>query len=108
MRPIDRLARLTERVAAGDYWVNVDVASRDEIGRLAEKFNAMVVQLRAYHELNLRRIVGEQRKAEAILEAIDDGVAVVAADGALASLNPAAARILGISRAPPWAATRRK
>ncbi|HVX61598.1 MAG TPA: ATP-binding protein [Pirellulales bacterium] len=98
VRPIDRLARLTELVAAGDYSVNMDQASRDEIGRLAEKFNAMIAQLRDYHDLNLRRIVGEQQKAEAILEAIDDGVAVVAADGAVASLNPAAARILRVSR----------
>jgi NtrC-family two-component system sensor histidine kinase KinB len=98
VRPIDRLARLTELVAAGDYSVNMDQASRDEIGRLAEKFNAMIAQLRDYHDLNLRRIVGEQQKAEAILEAIDDGVAVVAADGAVASLNPAATRILRVSR----------
>ncbi len=98
VRPVQQLAAATDRVAAGDYDAAIQVESQDEIGRLAERFNVMVNKLRGYHQLNLRRIIGEQRKAEAILEAIDDGVLVVAEDRTIASLNPAAALILSVSR----------
>lgn len=98
VRPVLHLTELTEQVAAGKYDVRIEVESRDEVGRLAEKFNVMVNKLRSYHELNLRRIVGEQKKAETILNAIDDGVLVVGADGRVSSLNPTAARALGTHR----------
>ncbi|MBI2480182.1 MAG: HAMP domain-containing protein [Planctomycetia bacterium] len=90
------MAEITEQVAAGDYDVSIRAESRDEIGRLAEKFNVMVTKLRAYHELNLRRIVGEEKKADAILQTIDDGVLVVDSQRTVTSLNPAALRALNI------------
>ena len=56
----------------------------------------MLTKLRAYHELNLRKIVGEQKKADVILQMIDDGVLVLDADRKIASLNPTAAKVLGV------------
>lgn len=96
VRPVQSLTELTERVAAGDYDVAIQPESRDEIGHLAKKFNIMLTKLRAYHELNLRRILGEQKKAEVILKTIDDGVLVVGVDRKVTSLNPHAAKVLGI------------
>jgi NtrC-family two-component system sensor histidine kinase KinB len=99
VRPLAQLTQVTEKVASGDYNVSIRAQSHDEIGRLAEKFNVMVAKLRAYHDLNLRRIVGEQKKAEVILNTIDDGVLVVDNTRTVASLNPAARRALGIGSA---------
>ncbi len=42
-RPIERLAKATMAVAAGEKDQYVDVSSNDEIGRLAEAFNHMLV-----------------------------------------------------------------
>lgn len=98
VRPVRSLTEATERVAAGDYDVAIKPESGDEIGRLAQKFNVMLTKLRAYHELNLRRIVGEQKKADVVLQTIDDGVLVVGADRKVTSLNPTAAQVLGIHR----------
>jgi signal transduction histidine kinase len=44
-RPVETLARGARRVADGDWKVQVDVPSNDEIGELAEAFNAMTRQL---------------------------------------------------------------
>jgi len=41
VRPLRDLAGVTNRIAAGAYDVRVTVASRDEIGQLAETFNRM-------------------------------------------------------------------
>ena len=96
VRPITHLTEATEKVAAGDYHVAISAESTDEVGRLAEKFNVMVGQLRSYHELNLQRAAGERRKADAILKTIDDGVLVVDNHRKVASLNPAALKALGV------------
>jgi len=94
VRPVRSLTQATERIAAGHYDIAIEPESCDEVGQLAQKFNVMLTKLRTYHELNLRRIVGEQRKAEVILQTIDDGVLVVGADRTVTSFNPTAARVL--------------
>jgi class 3 adenylate cyclase len=45
-RPIDALSQATARVRAGDLTTAAPVASGDELGRLARRFNAMVRDLR--------------------------------------------------------------
>ena len=45
--PILELQRYTRRVAEGDIDAQVEIASRDELGELAEDFNAMTRELKA-------------------------------------------------------------
>ncbi|MCZ8518687.1 MULTISPECIES: methyl-accepting chemotaxis protein [Paenibacillus] len=54
VRPIRRLAEVTERIAQGDLTVVVKPESRDEVGALAASFEAMVYSLK-----RLIREVGE-------------------------------------------------
>lgn len=58
-RPIQALTRGAEQVSAGDFGVHVDVTSRDELGALADTFNAMVDRI-ADHSDNLERQVRER------------------------------------------------
>jgi two-component system, NtrC family, nitrogen regulation sensor histidine kinase NtrY len=44
-RPVQRLAESAGRVAAGNWGVTVEVASKDEIGQLARAFNRMTHEL---------------------------------------------------------------
>jgi two-component system, NtrC family, sensor kinase len=44
--PLRHLESATQRVAAGDFGVDVRVSSRDEVGNLATAFNSMANQLR--------------------------------------------------------------
>ena len=44
-RPIENLARNAQEVAAGNWDTQVEVRTRDELGALAESFNAMTRQL---------------------------------------------------------------
>jgi len=44
-RPVERLAEGARQVASGDWETRVEVRSEDEIGELAEAFNAMTRQL---------------------------------------------------------------
>jgi len=48
--PIKRLAAGVSRIRAGDYGVEVEVTSRDELGELTASFNAMARTIRAQRE----------------------------------------------------------
>jgi signal transduction histidine kinase/HAMP domain-containing protein len=47
-RPVSRLERGVERIAAGDYTTDIAVTSRDELGRLAAGVNSMREQIAGY------------------------------------------------------------
>jgi signal transduction histidine kinase len=58
-RPVEQLARAAREVTAGDWEVQVCVASRDEVGLLAEAFNRMTQELVGQRE----RLVQSERVA---------------------------------------------
>ena len=97
VRPLQELIEATEKVAGGDYEANIVPQTDDELARLAEKFNLMVAKLRAFRDLNIRRIMEEKRKSDAILRSIGDGVFVVDTGRKVTNVNPAAAQALGLS-----------
>ncbi len=97
-KPLSRIIGATHRIAEGDYDVEIQGSSSDELGRLATDFNAMTRKLRAYRDLNVKQIVSEKQKSEAIIRSIDDGLVVVDADFKVADLNPAATAIFAKRR----------
>jgi signal transduction histidine kinase len=59
LRPIEKLAEATERVARGELSQTVDIRSKDEIGDLARDFNQMTLQLKE-SRFDLERKVEER------------------------------------------------
>jgi len=96
VRPLRQIMEATQKIAEGSYDVEVSTDSSDELGLLASEFNAMVGKLRAYHGLNIEKIVAEKRKSEAIIRSIDDGIVVVDAEFKVTSINPTAAEVFDI------------
>jgi HAMP domain-containing protein len=72
--PLISLSRAAEAVSRGDFLAKVDIATGDELQDLADTFNRMTAQLRAYSVLQVDRLIAEQRKTEAILSSISDGI----------------------------------
>lgn len=80
-RPIGRLAQAASRIAAGHYAERVPVASEDEIGQLAESFNAMAASLESTERRRLQLVgdVAHELRTplatiDGYLEGIEDGV----------------------------------
>jgi len=48
--PLKRLQKASEQIGAGNYDVNLEVASKDEIGLLTDAFNKMTLQLKKQKE----------------------------------------------------------
>jgi NtrC-family two-component system sensor histidine kinase KinB len=95
VRPISQMMQATEALAEENYDVQVPAGGSDELGRLAESFNAMARKLGVYHRMNVEQILAEKRKSDAVLRSIEDGVVVVDAEFRVANMNPQAGRMLG-------------
>ena len=72
-RPLQTLVTATERVARGERGVTVDVTTRDEVGALAESFNAMSLslarsraELEAYSHALEERVRARTERLEAL------------------------------------------
>ena len=99
VRPLQKLTAAAHEVSEGNYDVEVPVTTSDELASVGEEFNTMVRKLRSYRDLNLRQIVTEKRKSDAIIRSIDDGIVVVDEEAKISNMNRAAARALDVDRA---------
>jgi PAS domain S-box-containing protein len=95
-KPILDLTRGAESVARGDFGAEVKIESDDELRDLAETFNYMTRQLKSYAELQVDRLVTEQRKTEAILFSIADGILMTDYEGRIQLANRVARETLGL------------
>jgi signal transduction histidine kinase len=87
-RPVSRLERGVERIAAGDYTTDIAVTSRDELGRLAAGVNRMREQIAGYIE-HIDGSVGRLQEVSRALTMTTGGIeqlqdAVLAAADAIA------------------------
>jgi two-component system, NtrC family, nitrogen regulation sensor histidine kinase NtrY len=108
-RPVQMLAAAAREIGAGRLDQRVEPQSNDEFGSLVEAFNTMAGELaasrrkvdRATIELERKHqeVEGRRRYIETILERITTGVVSVDTTGAIATINTAAARLLGLNRA---------
>lgn len=101
VRPIQQVLAATEALAEGNYDIKVPKYGRDELAGLAEGFNIMAGKLGHYHRMNVRQIVSEKRKSEAVLRSIEDGVVVVDSDLRVVNVNSKAIRIFRIEADNP-------
>ncbi len=89
--PIVSVMHKAEKVAEGDFDVQLSVKSEDEIGNLTRTFNYMAKELKN----TLAEISSEKNKVETILNYMADGVMAFDLKGNAIHVNPAARKLLG-------------
>jgi len=94
--PVLKLTRAAEAVARGDFEARVDITTGDELQELAETFNAMTARLRQYSVLQVDRLIAEQRKTEAILFSIREGIVMADREGRVQLANRRAREMFGL------------
>jgi len=97
--PVLKLTRAAEAVARGDFLARVEITTGDELQELAETFNAMTERLRQYSLLQVDRLIAEQRKTEAILFSIGEGIVMADREGLVQLANHRARQMFGLSDA---------
>jgi len=95
--PVLKLTRAAEAVARGDFLSRVEISTGDELQDLAETFNAMAERLRQYSVLQVDRIIAEQRKTEAILFSIGEGIVMADREGLIRLVNRRAREMFSLS-----------
>ncbi len=110
--PIKELTKGAAEISKGNLDYQIKIKTRDEIEQLAEGFNEMARQLKAYYatleqkvkdrtkELALakNRIEQEKNRIEAILISMADGVFVIDNKERLVLCNPSVKRITGFGQ----------
>jgi PAS domain S-box-containing protein len=100
-KPITVLTRAAEFVAAGDFTRQAEVDTTDELRDLAETFNKMVLQLKTYSDMQVDKIIREQKNTEAILFSTEDGIVMIDMEGRAQLANRKARSVLGLTATAP-------
>jgi two-component system phosphate regulon sensor histidine kinase PhoR len=94
-RPLEEMERGARRFARGELGRRLPIAGSEEIAALAESLNQMAAQL----DERLRLVLRERNEREAMLGSMVEGVLAVDTEERIIRLNPAAARLIGVSAA---------
>jgi two-component system nitrogen regulation sensor histidine kinase NtrY len=105
-RPVQLLAAAAREIGAGHFEHRVERETVDEFGSLVDAFNSMADELAASRRqleqssIDLQRkhaeVEDRRRFTEAVLERVATGVITIDAAGRVGTMNPAAARLLGL------------
>jgi NtrC-family two-component system sensor histidine kinase KinB len=99
-RPLKAMTRAAGQIAEGDYNVALATKSSDELGQLAQEIMTMSDKLKAFHALNVNRLLAEQQRGEAIIRSLSDGLMVVDHQCQIIALNPMAMQMLNLDSKP--------
>ncbi len=93
--PIIKLREVTEKMASGDLTQRVDIKREDEIGVLANSFNAMAKSL----DEKTKEIAASEKRYRELFNSIKEGVyqSETGVDGVFTFINKAGAELLGYS-----------
>jgi len=94
--PVRTLTESVREVGKGNLDLVVAVPSRDELGELAEAFNAMAGKLREFRKSDRQRMWRIHRTTQNAIDSLPDAVAVIAPDGRVEMGNGAARRVFGL------------
>ena len=70
-RPIEKLADATNEISAGNFDINIDIKSNDEVGMLVEKFNSMARELKNIEYMQTEFINNVSHEFKTPIAAID-------------------------------------
>jgi len=94
--PIRRTTMTVRRISHGHLNLKVVVDTDDEIAELGQEFNKMTERLDAYEKMNVKKIISEKKKSEAIVSGLPVGLVVINEQNQLTLLNEQAKNILNI------------
>ena len=81
LRPVRSLIKSADEIRRGNLDLVVPVDSRDEIGHLAESFNAMAASLREFRRTDQAKLLRVQRATQEAFDRLADPIAVVDLEG---------------------------
>ena len=75
--PIKELTEKIKSISERNYDQKLEISSKDELGELASAFNNMADRLKLYQAKHIDQLLSEQRRMEALVHNLDDGVLLI-------------------------------
>ena len=94
-RQLRQMVRFAQGVSRREMTTRLPIASRDEIGELAEALNAMAASLKE----TLHQLEDEGQRIRTIMQSMAEGLLVIDARGKISLVNPAGEALLGLREA---------
>jgi len=94
--PVDQLNCLIQRMRDGDFDIQFKAGPISDFNALGRHFDSMAQALRIFRATNVEGMLAEQRRSEAVLDSIGDGLVIFSDRGQIERINPVAERQLGI------------
>ncbi|RTS02814.1 MULTISPECIES: KinB sensor domain-containing domain [Pseudomonas aeruginosa group] len=98
--PIETLARAADKIGKGDFDVTLPTTNLAEVGQLTRRFGLMAEALRQYRRTSVEEVLSGERRLQAVLDSIDDGLVIFDNQGRIEHANPVAIRQLFVSNDP--------
>lgn len=98
--PVEALTAAAEQIEHGDFQVILPVTQQAELASLTRRFGQMTEALRQFRESKLAALIAGQRRLQAVLDSINDGLLIIDRDGRLEHGNPVAQSQLGWNQVP--------
>ncbi|MGI9534230.1 MAG: PAS domain S-box protein, partial [Thermodesulfobacteriota bacterium] len=93
-KPILELSGLAKNISKGDFTQKADIKTKDEIGDLAETFNAMTTDL----QTSRNNLQSAKDYMDNIIKSLIDTLIVTDSDGTIKMINKSALELLGYNR----------
>ncbi len=98
-QPIEALAKAADLIGRGDFQVTLPVTGVAEMATLSQRFGLMAAALQQFRNSDVEALLAEQRRLQAVLDSIDDGLLIFDSAGRLEHFNPVAGRQLSCTTA---------
>lgn len=108
LKPLHALTASVREIERGNLDLTVAVTSSDELGQLAEAFNAMAARLREFRRSDRAKLIRTQRTTQLALNSFPDAVAIVGPDGRIELANETAQEIFHLSPGTDLSRSERK
>lgn len=99
VNPLLHITRVAHEVdvANNHFPPPIEINSHDEIKDLAQTFNGMLEKLKGYSSLQVEKLIIEQKKTEAIIFSIEDGIIMTDYQGKIQLMNSQAKTLLHVN-----------
>ncbi len=105
IRPVDNMLSGVRGFIGSGYHLDAVIppAGWPELKCLADDLNRMMLELQAFRAFHLSQVMEEKNKAQALIDAITDGLLLMDDRGGLIYANPVALELLGVPVLSPEA-----
>lgn len=94
--PIQQLSNSIKQIANKNYSERVHFEEHNEFGDLAKSFNTMATKLQEYQESNINKLLVEKKRAETLINNMQEPVIELDAEQHVLSMNDKALQIMGL------------